>query len=454
MLHFSTNLAFTGKIKNSRELYFWKDFYMNIFAITPNFQNIQTPKKNFLNNRNVIQANNLNYLPHDTVSFSGKEKAAKRTAHTIKDLIRDSYDAQIPKYRIMGNKLMDSLEVIANRLKDKGVTFDREYCEKSTVKSTKSFLSKLIRSGEQPMDRVRATLFVENPYDLKLINDELLPELNARGYELLMIPAKTSGRKVLAKKPDFDIRLADIQDKDIQHLSDKLKSCVGKPQKSGYEDIQMRLVDMTERGKDKTPIELIILFGKNYAEAKHNESYYVYDITRALSNTLHAAQVKEPELNTPAKRIQNNIAIIKDQLNSFISKPLYINAKNLDFYHDEFQLPVEITKANAEALNGLLEGIRSKIPLHYKAEIAKVSSKEYDKEIEKIIKSSAEYKDREDKTIYIDDMLETRKKLIKTLREHKAEDMEVIRAVQERFAETIKKYGKRPQTPKTTTVST
>ncbi len=427
---------------------------MNIFAITPNFQNGQTAKRNLLNNRNVIQPNSLNYLAQDTVSFSGKEKAAKDIIHTIKDVIRDSYDAKIPKYRIMGNKLMDTLEAIANKLKDDGVTFDREYCEKSTVKSTKSFLSKLIRSGEQPMDRVRATLFVENPYDLKLINDKLLPELNARGYELLMIPDKTIGRKVLSKKPDFDIRLGGIEEKEKQNLSEKLKSCIGKPQKSGYEDIQMRLVDMTEKGKDKTPIELIILFGKNYAEAKHNESYYVYDITRALSSTMHVSQVKEPAINTPAKRILNNIAIIKEQLNAFISKPLYINAKNLDFYHDDFQLPVEITKANAEALNGLLEGIRSKIPLHYKNEIAKVSSKEYEPEIEKIIKASADYKERQDKTIYIDDILETKKKLIKTLREHKAEDMEVIKAVQERFAETVKKFGKRAQTSKNTTVST
>ena len=78
---------------------------MNIFAITPNFQNGQTAKRNLLNNINVIQPNNLNYLAQDTVSFSGKEKAAKDIIHTIKDVIRDSYDAKIPKYRIMGKNI-------------------------------------------------------------------------------------------------------------------------------------------------------------------------------------------------------------------------------------------------------------------------------------------------------------------------------------------------------------
>ena len=412
---------------------------MNIQAITPNFQIKNSAEKNNQNNRHVILTNSLNYLSRDTVSFSGKEKIT----HTFTDVIREAYNDKVPQYTILGTRLMDTLEAIANKLKEDKVSFDREYCEETTVKSTKSFLSKLKRSGESPMDKIRSTLFVANPYDLKLINNKILPELKSRGYEILMVPDKMSGKRVLTKKPDCDVRLADITDENVQNLDEHLRQCIGKPQKSGYEDIQMRLIDTTESGRKKTPIELIILFGKNYAEAKHNESYYVYDITRALSGELHVASVKNPEMYSPAKRILNNIEIIKGQLNSFISKPLFINAKNIDFYHEKFQLPVELSKSTCEALNGLIEGIRAKIHTHYKDELTKVQSQDYNTELEKLIKASHEFKERDTKTIFVDDIKEKRKELIKTLKEQKTEDLALIKRVQERFTETVEKYGRK-----------
>ena len=39
--------------------------------------------------------------------------------------------------------------------------------------------------------------------------------------------------------PDLDIRLEDVSDQ-ITKLSPELRYSIGKPQKSGYEDLQMR----------------------------------------------------------------------------------------------------------------------------------------------------------------------------------------------------------------------
>ena len=41
--------------------------------------------------------------------------------------------------------------------------------------------------------------------------------------------------------PDLDIRLEDVSDQ-ITKLSPELRYSIGKPQKSGYEDLQMRFI--------------------------------------------------------------------------------------------------------------------------------------------------------------------------------------------------------------------
>ncbi len=410
---------------------------MDIKAITPNFQNAQISRKNFLNNRHVIQPNSLNYLGQDTVSFSGKAQITS----TIGDVIRKSYSDKIPQYKIMGIKLMDTMEVIANKFKDRGVSFDRKYCEHSPVKSTESFISKFRRSGENPYDRIRTTLYVENPYDFKLIK-EILNELKLRGYELAQIPDKVSGKRVLSRKPDFDIRLANATEAETKVLGPELQSLISKPLSTGYEDIQMRLIDTSLKSKDTPPLEVLILYGKNFAKAKEAESYYSYDIRRALDKLLHISSVKNPAINSPAYRVQSNTRIICDTLCNNISKPLFYNAKNKDFNHDSFQLPVELGKSTIKALTGLIEGIRSKISLHYKAEIAKVSSDEFKPELERIFKASQKYKERQDKTIYINDLIDTRNQLINNLKTQKKEDLALIMKVQERFSETAQKFGK------------
>ncbi len=410
---------------------------MIINAITSRFQAQPPAVKNNFNNSNAIIKPNNHYLAKDTVSFTSSPM--QKSGEIIKEAISTSYKRKLPDYNIAGTKLKDTLSAIAEKFKDYGVSFDRAYCDKATVKSEDSFFSKLIRSGEPPMDRIRSTLFVENPYDLKFINDKILPEFERRGYNILQIPDKTLGRKVLSKKPDFDVRLDGLTEKDIKNLSPELRGGVSHSQKSGYEDIQLRLIDTTVAKSKQEPLEVLFVFGKNYAIAKHNESKYVYNIIRALKGVLHISQTKEPALHSPAARVLNNIDIISEMLRGNISKPLFRNAKNKDFYHDNFELPIELSKTSCKTLTGLLEGIRAKIPEHYREKMHHAMTD--DKEIIKLLKASPEYKERADKTIFAEDICSTRKNYIAQLRAQKTDDIKAICEIQEEMAKTIEKYG-------------
>lgn len=419
--------------------------YMNITPILANLLPVKNEKaqSNHLNSNYVaIQPNSLNYLAHDTVSFGIKNpiKAPAKKSNTIEDILRKTYEDRMPSLRAAGTKLMDTLEVISTKFQDKGVSFDRQYAEHGIVKGIESFISKFLRSGATPQDRIRTTLYVSNPYDFKLIRD-ILSELKLRGYDIAKIPEKVNGKRVLV--PDFDIRLSGVTEQNTKVLGAELQKCIGKPQKTGYEDIQMRLVDTNTKSKNAHSMELLIVYGKNFAKAKEAESYYSYDIRRMLNGILNVAQIPDPQRNSSAHRIQSNIKIISDILSNNISKPLFYNAKNLDFHNEKFQLPVELSKSNCEALNGLIEGIRTKISAHYREELTKVTSDDFKPELEKLVKASAEYKERADKTVYIKDLEDMKKSLIRTLRNQKKDDLDTIKQVQARFRETVEKYGKK-----------
>ncbi len=416
--------------------------------ITPNFQNYIKNNQNFTNKRNIYSPNYANNLVKDTVSFgSGKNKATEAATEvvreTFRDLIKTTYESQLPSHRAMGDKFMDTIAAIADKFKEYGISFDREYCGPATVKGTDSYLLKFLRSGAVPADPIRSTMFNDNPYNLKVLNDLILPEFEKRGYVIQVIPDKMAGRKVLTRKPDFDVRLADLDEKAISALDEHLRPCIGGPQKSGYEDIQMRFIDIYANKKNQVPHELLILFGKNYANAKHDESYYVYDITRALKDAMHISKIENPPLHSPEKRVKDNIKIIAETLNSSISKLLFFNGKNMDFHKDETQIPIEISKTTANVLTGLMEGIRNKTLLYYGAKVKQAKSMEYQSEIIRQIKLSSEYKEREDKTIYAADIEAKREEILNRIKAQKAEDLSIIRAARERLEETLEKFGEK-----------
>lgn len=428
---------------------------MNIQSITPNLfinnnRNLKTQKN--INNNYYATKPMLNTLAQDTVSFSGtvdkvsktvnkavRTVAKKSSPSRIEQTIADGYEAKMEKYVARGNRFLDTLTVITGELQSKGYNISLDIVDSKAhmVKGKDSFVSKLKRSGESPMDRIRFTSYSEDVYDMKFVSD-LISAFKARSWDIYMAPDKVSGRKVLSRKPDFDIRLDHVKQDTVKHLPEYLRGCIGKPQKSGYEDIQMRLVDTLDGSKDVTPIELLIVFGKNYSKAKHDESYYVYDISRALRNEMHISKVDASDPRSPEYRVKNNIGVIVDCLNTNISKPLFINGKSVDFYHEEPTIPVDLNPSDCVKIRGLLNGIRDKIGIYYRAEGVKASS---EREAVKHIKATAEYKAREDKTITPEEIEAKKRELISKVYEHKKEDLDVICAVQARFEETAEKYG-------------
>ena len=154
---------------------------MNILSITPalsranHLNSINSP----VQNKNVTVPK-LKTLSKDTVSFSGIGGASSK----VSDFLEAQVAADTPRLRRLAITYLDILESVAFRLKDKGFSFDREYCELNPVKSPKSYSSKIVRSGKFKVpDTIRATLYCNNPYDLDSLNS-LLTEMKKRGYVL------------------------------------------------------------------------------------------------------------------------------------------------------------------------------------------------------------------------------------------------------------------------------
>ncbi len=417
---------------------------MQIHLLTPKFNRFSQEKVK--NNYNNASYPKLGELQQDTVSFSGKlpQKPELTEVARFVDAFRLGYESRIPSYKVLAARLMDTLDATARELQDIGLIFDREYCtEEHMVKGSRSFISKLKRSGESPSDRVRGTWYLENLHDLSLFTEHIMPALERRGYRIASVPDKMSGRRILSYKPDFDVRLNNVTEQSKRALPQPLRDVASfREQDSGYADIQFRLIDALDAAKEKTPLEVIIVAGKNTAYAKRDESYYVYDIVRALKKELHIAKIENPAVNTPEQRVQNNIGIIEQQLNDNISKPLYANAKSLDIYHEDLHLPVELSAGSCTALRGLVEGMIQKTKLYYNARLRETNSDDYIKTLEKMIKASPEYKEREDKIIFAYDIEQKRDEILKELRINKQEDLKLLKKVLERLNETIAKYGR------------
>jgi len=413
-----------------------------ILGITPSF-NISRCNARQRNENNPIMNSHIASVGTDTVSFSGnKTKAVEQVTNTFEDLFKDYYEKVLPEHEIMGRRFVNALKSVAEDLKEYGFVFPKGV-EDNAIKGKSSYLDKWRRSGSKPMDPVRSTLYTPNLYDLDLFLNKLLPAMEDNGYKLHLIPEETSGKKVKSWMFDLDFRLKDLDPEVVAKLPPEFKKCIGKPQKSGYEDIQIRFVDVTVKPKDRIPQELIILFGENYAKAKNDEHYYVYEITRDLCDKLRVAKFENPPLHSPEKRVQDNVKILRDLLNNTISKPLYINAKAQDFYGEKPPLSVGLSKAQVDTLTGLMEGIRQKVSLFYKREIDNLNEPNLAEEMEKFVSSIPKFADKPDKTIYVSELLETTEALTTMLKKQRSEDLKIVRDAQKRLQETIEKFGEK-----------
>lgn len=406
-------------------------------AITPN---LQVTKKQISQSSTLpVPFSSSKTQVADTVSFTGtKGKAIDEITNTFEDLFKDYYDKKRPDHEVMGVRFVNALKSIAEDLKEYGFSFPKAIEDKA-VKGKAAYIDKWRRSGSNPMDQVRSTLYFPNLYDINIILTKLLPAMRDNGYQLHLIPEERVGRRVKSWMFDLDFRLKDIDPEVVAKLPPELKKCIGKPQKSGYEDIQIRFVDTTVKPKDRVPQELIILFGENYSKAKNDEHYYVYEITRDLCDKLRVNKLENPQLHSPEKRVQDNVKILRDLLNNTISKPLYINAKDQDFYGEKPTLQVGLSKAQVDTLIGLMEGIRQKVILYYKNEFANLKMANFAEEMGKSVKAD----DKVEKTVYVSEVLESYAAKLEELKLQKNEDLKIVRDAQKRLAETVAKFGEK-----------
>lgn len=341
---------------------------MNIQSITPSY---------FVNNSNIynqhVNANNhimpkySNRLSSDTVSFSG-------SMSKVSDFLEAQIGADTPRLSRIATTYLDVLESVAFRLKDLGFSFDRTYCELSPVKSPKSYTSKVVRSGNFKVpDTIRATLYCNNPYDLSLLNDALLPEMKKRGYVLAdtemsitdlvkrgYVPSETEMKNPSAEKivPDLDIRLEDVSDQ-VLKLDPGLRYSISKPQKSGYEDIQMRFVRDFDRKKNPVQHELIILFGPHTAVAKHEESENVYNYLRKLDEL--RVDLKDKTVGSHSYRASRYIDLIRQMFRGKVSEKLFLNAKNKDLYEMSEEVPISFSETDIAVFENYFLGLRDRV---------------------------------------------------------------------------------------------
>ena len=385
---------------------------------------------------------NLKPLNSDTVTFGNK---------LIQHAFKQDYSAQLPAFKEKGRKLMAILEETC--LDVKGATFDRKYCEKAVNKSIERYMEKLKDSCSIPMDRIRSTVFIKDLYDFSIITN-FIKALEKKGYYIMPVPDKTSGKKVLSWKYDFDIRLNDadetlISPEEIKKLPAHLREYISKKQKSGYGDIQVRVVDASELPKEQrtlknlsnlVPQEIIFLFGKATSDAKSDESKYVYNITRKLSK-MHILSNNFSDYNI--LKIKKNIQGIGSILRSNISKPLYRNAEALDLYPNKSHVleDVQLEEDQCKILKNYMKELQTLTTKAYSKCKKLISSSDYDVEIEKRIKTTSEYKARANKRVSDDEINSKRQELLSELKENLSEDMEAIANQIKNLDETIKKYG-------------
>ncbi len=315
-------------------------------------------------------------LESDTVSFKGFrfDKVLEATAHSNNE-----------KLKIPAKNFMAILQAIAIDLKDYGVSFNKSLCEPNSIKSPKSVVSKIKRSRTFKVpDRIRGTLYCKNIYDMSVLFKRILPALEEQGYfvadtEIALEEAMKRGyqptpeeiKKGVVNYPDIDIRLNDEDYenpiRNIESIPDNMKYCIGKPQPSGYEDIQIRLekTDGTKKTKKaKFWHELIILVGEEYDKTKHNESEHIYAYTRQFQE-LNLYNNEDSEKTV--QLIKWCISRIKRIFSNEITQKVYENAKSKDLYGEtEEYLPITLTEDDKSTLTKCYNKIMSLTEEYYK----------------------------------------------------------------------------------------
>lgn len=416
---------------------------MNIAPIFANFvtdKKLNTKSKLFNNSVTIIKPNSLNYLQRDTVAFSAKPKSEKiktenHESSVMIDSIEKSYKNSEKKFIKTAADFHQSLERVCSTLEDEGFSYDKDYNSKHPVKSLDSYIDKYSRQG-YVLDTIRGTVYWQNQHDIAGFK-KFLKAMDKEGYVINILKERNPVTGKIEEIPDLEVRQKGITKDDLAILGSIYKNTnISEPRSSTYADYQMRFVKKKKTGNNNLPLEVILLYGHNYAAAKEKESKYVYNITRAL-NKLHINLKKEYPEKTPGRSIANKVDIIKTRLREDISKPLFTNAYNADLKIREQKLPVMIPQPYAIILKNSLCVIEKKIPIYYKE--MKKSLKD-DETVKNIIINSTGYKIRENKQISPEEIAETRARLYELIPKYEAEDIGTIATVKMMLEKTIQKF--------------
>lgn len=351
---------------------------MNILAITPHLQNNVTAKRNSLNSSTTVQPKFVQTLDRGTVSFTGT---------LMSDFVTKSVSANMSRMERIATTYLDVLESVAHKLKHLGVSFDRAYCEQNPVKSPEAYTSKIVRSGTfRVPDAIRATLYMKDPYDLSILCENLLPEMRRRGYILsnadvkaeellkrgyMSLPDGSTDATKTFKLPDLDIRLDDMSEK-AGLLPIELRYSISKPQKSGYEDLQMRFIREFDTKQNPVQHELIVLFGPNYAHSKHIESEKVYSHLRKFDEIRF--DLNKNNQNTNITTANRYIDLLKQMFRGKVSEKLFLNAKNKDLYDITEEVPINFSQTDVNLFESYFKGLQNKINALYKERLKAAES--------------------------------------------------------------------------------
>jgi len=303
------------------------------------------------------------------------------------DFVEYSANKHNKKLKVPAANYLTDVGVIATMLEPLGVSFDRAYCEPNAIKSGKTVADKVLRSGTLIIpDRIRATLYNKNIYNMEILFNHILPEFEKHGYEIAYVeksldyalmkgytPSQKDIEHGYMLCPDIDIRLNRKYVENIESIPQKYKYSLGEPQESGYEDIQIRFIKSDGNSHPMALRELIILSGPEYAKAKHDESENIYSYTRQFKklNILNSKN-KDETIELLKQYIKN----ITDIFSYEITQKLYGNAMSFDRVGIKGGKSITISERDEKDLTENYNNIEKITRLYYKGLLESASNSE------------------------------------------------------------------------------
>ena len=260
-----------------------------------------------------------------------------------------------------------------------------------SVTKVPTLVSKLMKKGYVPFDEERMIMkYIANPKD-KAVTEEVRKFFIDNGYDIkevrkLLSTLKSLGREPnkeeflaaiaqLSKEiPDVDIRLASqrLTSEQIAKLPENYRYCIGKPQDSDYEDIQIRFNTNNVKYSAKnrgTPHELIILFGKNYYEAKTRESTFIYSNLRKFKELNVKRYLENPDFDRYTELYRTMKEAIEGLFINTVSKAEFANAKRVDFLKSDERKAIVFTEGAIEDFETFFKVLFSGLERPYKMEM-------------------------------------------------------------------------------------